>query len=418
MNRLSRPMLLTHLEERAFAAPQVGAPNSRRIGAEVELIPVDAATGRPCLLEDGPGPAVLPFLRRFGARQGWMEQRTAKGVACFAVATGGSVSFEPGGQIEYASSPSRSATTLINRLRSVVLPLRAAAAAEGISLLTVGIDPRNPVEQVALQLSCDRYTRMAAHFARIGPSGARMMRQTAAFQISVDFEDQALERWRLLNGLAPFVTAIFANSPMYAGEDTGHRSFRAHCWRMLDPQRTGLPYDPQRPIEAYLEFALGAPAILLPTVGGRCASFDYWLSQANPSLDEWETHLTTLFPDVRPRGHLELRSIDAVDPAGYPAALAMVAGLVYQPDARRQALDLLPAPDLGLLERAGRLGLTDPELARTASDLFQLALTGCAALGTKFLHPAHLEEARAYFDHYTRLGRSPADEFEACAVAA
>jgi glutamate--cysteine ligase len=307
---------------------------------------------------------------------------------------------------------------LINRLRDVVLPLRAAAAGEGITLLTLGIDPRNPVEQVPLQLSCDRYTRMAAHFARIGPSGARMMRQTAAVQISVDFEDQALERWRLLNGLAPFVTAVFANSPVYAGRQTRHRSFRAHCWRMLDPQRTGLPYDQHCPVEAYLDFALGAAAILLPTIDGKCVSFGTWLSRANPSLDEWDTHLTTLFPEVRPRGRLELRSIDAVDPAWYPAALALVAGLTYEARARRAALDLLPAPDLGLLERGGRLGLTDPEIARTASDLFELALRGCVALGTKFLQPAHLEEARAYFERYTRFGHSPADEFRACAVAA
>src|SRR5262249_6152426 len=195
-----------------------------------------------------------------------------------------------------------------------------------------------------------------ATFSRIATTGPKWMLHPAPSHISVDFEDHPLELWRLLNCLAPFVTAMFANSPVYGGEDTGHRSFRAHCWRMLDPQRTGLPYEQHRPVEAYLDFALGAPAILLPTVGGRCASFDYWLSRANPSLDEWETHLTTLFPEVRPRGHLEVRSIDALDPAWYPAALAMVAGLAYQADTRRDALDLLPAPDLGLLERAGRLG--------------------------------------------------------------
>jgi len=418
MTRLNRPMLQAYLEERTFSAPGVGAPNSRRIGAEAELIPIDAATGRPCPLDDGAGPATLPFLRRFASRQGWVEQRTPKGVPCFAVPTGGSITFEPGGQIEFASLPSRSASTLINRLRGVVLPLRAAAAAEGITLLTVGIDPRNPVEQVPLQLSCDRYVRMAAHFARIGQSGARMMRQTAAFQVSVDFENQPFVRWRLLNALTPFVTAIFANSPVYAGRYTRHRSFRAHCWRLLDPQRTGLPYDEERPVEAYLEFALGAPAILLPTVDGRCDSFDSWLARANPSLDEWEAHLTTLFPEVRPRAHLELRSMDAIDPAWYPAALAMVAGLVYEPRAREAALDLLPAPDLGLLERAVRVGLADSAIARTASDLFELALSGCAALGTKFLQPVHLEEARTYFERYTRVARSPANELKVRAVAA
>ncbi len=418
MSRLSRTALLDQLRERVFAPPAVAALTPRRVGAEVELIPVDATTGRPCPLEEGDGPATLPFLRRFAARQGWIEQRSAKGVACFAVRGGGVVTFEPGGQIEYASPPSRSATALINRLRAVVLPLRAAAAGEGITLLTLGIDPRNPVEQVPLQLSCDRYRRMAEHFARIGPNGARMMRQTAALQVSLDFEAEPLLRWRLLNAVAPFLTAIFANSPVYAGRNTRHRSYRAHCWRTLDPRRTGLPYDERRPLEAYLDFALGAPAILFPTVGGQCLSFGEWLDRASPSMDEWDAHLTTLFPEVRPRGHFELRSMDAIDPSSYPAALALVGGLTYESHARLAALDLLPPPDLGLLERAGRLGLGDPTIAQTASDVFEIGLAGCAALGSKFLHPGHLEEAWDYFERYTRVGRAPANELRGCAFAA
>jgi glutamate--cysteine ligase len=417
VTRLTRRALLTHLAERVFAAP-VATLTPRRVGAEVELLALDAQTGRPCPVEGDGVPASLPFLRRLGARQGWVEQRTAKGAVSFTVRGGGVVSFEPGGQIEYASPPSRSLSGLIERLRSVVLPLRSAAAAEGIAMLTVGIDPINPVERVPLQLHSERYSRMAAHFARIGPFGARMMRQTAAFQISLDFDDEPQLRWRLLNALSPFVTAVFASSARYAGRDTGHKSFRAHCWRMLDAGRTGVPYGERRPVEAYLEFALAAPAILYPTVRNHCLSFGDWLARANPTLEEWEAHLGTLFPEVRPRGHLELRSADAVDPAWYAAPLAFVAGLAYEPTALRAALELLPAPDLGLLERAGRLGLDDPVIARTAVDLFDLALDACGRLGPRFLHPAHLEEARGYFEQYTRRGRSPAGDPASRAVAA
>jgi len=418
MTRLDRGALAAHLADRVFVAPAMATLTPRRVGAEVELLALDAQTGRPCPLIGEGAPATLPFLRRFAARQGWTEERTPKGAVSFAVHGGGILSFEPGGQIEYASPPSRSLTGLVNRLRGVVLPLRAAAAADGIALLAVGIDPVNPVDRVPLQLDSERYRRMAAHFGRLGPAGARMMRQTAAFQISVDFDDEPRLRWRLLNALSPFVTAIFASSATYAGGDTGHKSFRAHCWRQLDPLRTGLPYGERRPVEAYLDFALAAPAILYPTVEGQCLPFGTWLARANPTLEEWEAHLGTLFPEVRPRGHLELRSADAVDPAWYPAPLAFVTGLAYEPRALRTALDLLPPPDVELLERAGRLGLGDPAIARTAVDLFEVALGAAAALGPRFLEPAHLEEARAYFEHYTRLGRSPAGDPASRAVAA
>ncbi len=418
MTRLSRSDLLAHLEGCVFTAPAMASLTPRRMGAEVELIPLDASSGRRLPLESGAGPAILPFLRRFAARQGWSEARTPKGVPCFLVRGGGTIGFEPGGQIEYSAPPSRSVTALVNRLRSVVVPLRAAAAAEGIELLSSGIDPHNSQADAPMLLDSKRYRRMAEHFATIGPFGGVMMRQTASIQVSLDFDDEPRARWRLLNAIAPFVTAIFASSPVYEGNPTGHQSFRAHAWRRLDPRRTGLPFDGARPAQAYLEFALAAPALLLPTVGGHCLPFGEWMARANPSLEEWEVHLSTLFPEVRPRGHCEVRSADAVDPAWYAAPLAFLAGLTYDPHAARAALELVPAPDPALLERAGRHGLHDPAIARTAAELFEIALAGCRALGSGFVHPAHLEEARAFSERYTRRGLSPAADVTSAAIAA
>ncbi len=81
------------------------------------------------------------------------------------------------------------------------------------------------------------------------------------------------------------------------------------------------------------------------------------------------------------------------------------------------AADLLGEPDPALLERAGRLGLGDPVLARMASDLAAIALQGCAALPSGYFPRPDLEQAREFFDRYTRRGRSPADELDAAVVA-
>ena len=417
---LTRGALAADLAANVFAAPAEATLTPRRVGAEVELIPVEAASGRRCPIEPSAGEAIatLPFLRRFGARGGWHETRTSKGAPCFELPDGGTLTYEPGGQLEYSSPPCRTASALLGRLRGVILPLQAAGAAEGIDLLAIGIDPCNAVDRAPLLLALKRYERMAEYFAARDPAGAVMMRQTAAFQLALDMDDEPLARWRVLNAAAPYVTAIFANSPIYAGESTGARSQRAGVWRALDPSRTGLPWDGSRPVEAYLEFALAAPAMLLPMVGGRHLSFGDWLSRARPTLDEWREHLTTLFPEVRPRGHLELRSADAVPPQWYAAPLALGVGLVYDPRALRMALDLLGRPDPALLERAGRLGLRDPAIRQTAVDLADIALAGCAALGPSYFHPVDLEQARTYFDRYTRRGRSPADDVERAEIAA
>jgi glutamate--cysteine ligase len=413
-----RAALEADLAEQVFAAPPSATLTPRRVGAEVELIPVEATTGRRCPLEPGGVAGTLPLLRRFGARQGWSETCTAKGTPCFELPAGGTLTFEPGGQLEYSSPPCRSPSALLALLRSVVLPLRAAAANDGIELMAVGIDPLNPVDQAPLLLRTKRYARMAEYLGRIGPAGARMMRQTAAFQVSLDLDDEPWLRWSVLNAAAPYITAIFANSPIYEGSATGCRSTRAQVWRALDPARTGLPWDGQAPVSAYLDFALHAPAILLPQLHGEHRPFGEWLRHARPTMEEWRDHLSTLFPEVRPRGHLELRSCDAVGPQWYAAPIALAVGITYDPWALRAAADLLGRPDLGLLDRAGRLGLGDSTIRRSAVDLVDIAMAGCQALGPAYFHPSDLEQARCFFDQYTRRGRSPADDLVGAEIAA
>jgi glutamate--cysteine ligase len=418
MNRAMRAVLEADLAEQAFNAPPTASLTPRRIGAEVELIPVETASGRRCPLETDSVPGTLPFLRKFGARQGWRETCTAKGTPCFELPAGGTLTFEPGGQLEYSSPPCRSPSALLALLRSVVLPLRAAAANDGIDLLAVGIDPFNSVDHAPLLLRTKRYARMAEYLGRMGPAGARMMRQTAAFQVSLDLDDEPWLRWSVLNAAAPYVTAIFANSPVYDGSATGCRSTRAQVWRALDPARTGLPWDRGAPVSAYLEFALRAPAILLPQLHGEHRPFGEWLRHARPTAEEWREHLSTLFPEVRPRGHFELRSCDAVSPQWYAAPLALAAGITYDPWALRAAADLLGHPDLGLLHRAGRAGLGDPVIGRTSRDLVEIAIAGCRALGPGYFHPSDLEQARCFFDQYTHRGRSPADDVVGAEIAA
>jgi glutamate--cysteine ligase len=418
MKALSRSVLINDLRNNAFAAPGSGVLSPGRIGAEAELIPVETHTGCRCEIEGDGSTATLPFLRRYGQRQRWKEERTPKGTPCFALPEGGSLTFEPGGQLEYSSPACRSASHLLGLLRRTILPLRAAAEMEGITLLASGIDPLNSIEAAPLLLHARRYERMAEYLARRGPDGARMMRQTAAFQISLDLGDQPLLRWRVLSAASPYVTAIFANSPIYAGQYSGYLSTRAAVWREVDPLRTGIPYGPSDPVGTYLEFALAAPAILLPDIGGESRPFAEWLDCAEPSLHDWHEHLSTLFPEVRPRGHLELRSADALDPRWYAAPLALTAGLLYDPQTLQAADDLLGAPDPALLERCCREGLHDDHLGRVARDLFELALQGCRRLSTGYFDPADLEEANAYFEQYTRQGRSPADELVESAIAA
>jgi glutamate--cysteine ligase len=380
---------------------------STRMGVEVELLAHDAATGfpRPLL---GDVNAVVPTIRRYAATAGWSERSSGGDVPYFDIPGRATISFEPGGQIEISTVASESVAELVGSTQLIVHRLHSVLDDVGVRLESVGIDPRNDARSIPLQLEVDRYEKMTRYFESIGPYGIRMMRQTAAIQVSFDRGPRPLERWRLLNDLAPYVVAIFANSRYYRGLDTGHRSFRAKCWRELDPSRTGTAAPNDDPAGSYTDFALAANDMAQSVERQRLVPFGGRVSGDDAAL-AWQNHLTTLFPEVRPRGHYEVRSCDAIAPHWYAAPIVFLCGLAYDETASRDAAELVGNSG-DLLGAAGEIGLRSPSLAATARDLFHAALRGARRLGEQRVGAAELEVAAEFCRKYTATGRSPADE--------
>ena len=387
---------------------------SRRIGAEIEFLVCDAASHRAVPIEpdETSERATLPILRRAAERYGWREALAPCGAPAFVLTNGGELSFEPGGQLEYSAPPVESASTLVADVRAVASTLRETLGDHGIELGEVGIDPCTPLHETRLQLAnVSRYRDMDAYFASIGRFGARMMRQTASIQVSLDVGDQAREVWAVLNGVAPYALAVFANSAIHELARTGQQSYRAAVWRALDPARTGLRAVTGEPDE-YLSFALDAPAMFFVGREQQYLPFGEWLESGTVTLDDWRTHLTTLFPEVRPRGHFEVRSCDAIPGCWYAAPILLFTGLAYDPAARREALELLEesAADATLLARAGICGVHDEGIRGVALQLFDLALRGCAKLGPRIVAPGLIDEAREFVRRFPARGRSLADD--------
>jgi glutamate--cysteine ligase len=278
--------------------------------------------------------------------------------------------------------------------------VRDAMLNAGIELIARGVDPYNDIDAVPLQLHRDRYTNMTRYFDSIGPSGVRMMRQTAALQINLERGDDPKFRWRLLNSLAPIVVALFANSREYARRPTEWASYRARLWRTLDTSRTGIVYDETGHVERYLSFALDAIYMRGADDGSAYRAFRERIREPGIEMEDWLFHLSTLFPEVRPKEFFELRSADTIEPDALATPVAFVTGLVYDDESARHAADLIGAPSEELLERAGRLGLADPEIRRIAPGLIALALDGARRLGTDYLRTSHLAAAH---DHFARV---------------
>src|SRR6476661_2059618 len=353
-------MLLDDVRQRLFAPSTSATPHA--VGLELELIPLLRSTRKPAPAVATSGMAsTSSVLSRLASREGWSEQPAGEDPSSWTLADGGRISFEPGGQIEISTAPKATASEVITASQGIVARLRDAMSDEGIDLVARGVDPYNDIDSVPLQLHRERYTRMTRYFDAIGPSGVRMMRQTAALQINLEHGDDPLARWRLLNGLAPIVVALFANSRDYAGERTGWASYRAQLWRTLDSSRTGIAYDDVDPAGRYLSFALDAGAMRAPEGGSR-RSFREWMRDPAVSRDDWIFHLSTLFPEVRPKEFFELRSADTIEPDSLAAPVVFVTSLVYDEPSAREAARLLGRPGPELLERAGRDGLADAAL--------------------------------------------------------
>lgn len=333
----------------------------------------------------------------------------------------GRLTVEPGGQVELSSRPGPDLAATADTVHHDLTLLRRRATSCGVRLIGSGFDagrrPRRITEE-------PRYVAMERYFRPWGAAGPRMMCSTASVQVNIEAQagDEAPgDRWDLLHAVGPVLVAAFANSPGGPGRYAGFRSSRQAIWQSLDPARTAGPtVDPGTdPAAAYARWALDAPLMLVRRDGPdwsapRGLSFRQWLRHGRaavpdrppPTLDDLTRHLTTLFPPVRPRGHLEVRYLDAQPGCWWIVPTAVVAALVDDPRAGEQARAAGEAVR-GRWAVAARRGLTDPALARAAVAVLDAAARSLRGDPATQRYAGHVE---AYLQRWTLRGRSPADD--------
>ncbi len=383
-----------------------------RIGLEAELIPVSSDTGARLGVDPTPSSPVgtRALLERAAGRTRGKVEVGPHGVPYARLPGVGVLSYEPGGQLELSTDPFHAVDPLIAATERALRPLAQDAAELGITLLARGMDSGRDVRDVPFVVGSERHRRQRAHYDRIGPWGSRMMVLSAALHLNLDLGGRPVRRWWAANRLAPLLTALFANSPGAADEEAlPVRSLRAEQWRHLDPSRSGVFGQTDDAGRDYLTFALGAADFLGTEEGEEARPFRAaWEEGAD--LPRWRAHLTTLFPEVRPRGYLELRSVDGLRPAWYAVPLVVAVGLLYDPVALLSTEDALPRADEGLLVRAGREGVRAEDVRCAALDAFDLALSGARALGPGVVGGESLERAEEFRRRFTAQARDPGDE--------
>src|SRR5439155_6346311 len=128
------------------------------------------------------------------------------------------VTLEPGGQLELSGQQCESVHCAEREFAEHVQQIVTVGDEMGVAFLGLGMQPISTLDAIEW-VPKRRYGIMGPYMLRVGTLGQRMMKQTATVQVNIDYgsERDAMHKLRVGMGLAPLLTAIFANSPLSDG---------------------------------------------------------------------------------------------------------------------------------------------------------------------------------------------------------
>ena len=320
-----------------------------RVGAEMEKFGV-YEDGTPVPYEGDSGVrAILEEL----AKKGWKPEAESEGGPLIALLRdGASVTLEPGSQLELSGAPLLHAHQICAEFRAHLAEIAPFSQEKKIHWLGLGFHPfatRDAYTMVPKQ----RYAIMREYLPTRGSLALDMMLRTSTVQANYDYlsEADAMVKMRVALKLSPLTTAMFANSPFYEGQPFGGKSYRAKVWLDTDPDRSGLVpslWKKNASFVDYVEWALDVPMFMFKRDGEKVVNTgqtfrSFWksgFSGHKPTMSDWQTHLNTLFPEVRLKKTIEVRGADAQGAtAGLHAARALDRDPLRRQGARRRRSD-------------------------------------------------------------------------------
>ena len=360
-------------------------PADWRIGTEHEKFGFRKSDLSPLPYEGADGiNAMLEGLMQFG----WQGKYEDDKIIGLSRKGGVAVSLEPAGQLELAGAPVPTLHDTHAELRAHLDEVRVVAETLGQSYMGIGYSPLWGLDD-APRMPKGRYELMEKYMPTRGGRGLEMMLLTATVQVNLDFASEAdmAEKLRIGLALQPLATALFANSPFRDARATGHLSERSLTWTDTDPDRTGmleLAFSDDFGFARYVDYALDVPMYFVIRDGrfidALGMNFRDFLAGRLPALpnekptgQDWENHLTTLFPEARVKRFIEMRGADSGSEATICALSAFWVGLLYDAATQRRTAALIAdwsAEERETLRRTAPIsGLATPFRGGTLRDV-------------------------------------------------
>ena len=229
------------------------------------------------------------------------------------------ISLEPAAQLEVSISPQEDIARIGLIYERFLLEIQPILDMYSYEIVTTGYQPASKVETLSL-IPKERYRLMDRYFEKIGPFGRRMMRGTAATQVSIDYfsEEDFKDKYEIAYRLKDVLSHMFSNTPVYEGQTYEGENLRKHIWENTDKQRFDVePFMKNATLSFadYVDFIMQTPVIV-----NKCDKADVYDERTIAEIcherrlteEEMIHYMSMVFPMIRAKQFLEIRYTDSM----------------------------------------------------------------------------------------------------------
>tara|TARA_A100001011_G_C14201449_1_gene795844 strand:+ start:34 stop:1257 length:1224 start_codon:yes stop_codon:yes gene_type:complete len=279
-------------------------------------------------------------------------------------------SLEPGGQLEWASTPYKNLNDLEDSIVKQRKLLKEVLETKKLKIIPFGLDPNFSPIDIEL-INQKRYIYMDKNMIKSGSMGQWMMRCTSSIQVNFDAssKNDMEELVFVADCLHPIASYLFSNSPFKKKEPAYEKNLRNIIWANTDNLRCNNLFDQgiyfkKNLIDQYINFFLSVPAIFSLDHKGKViqekSSIGELLLEKKENGTLNKNHILSLlrqvFTNVRIKNLVEIRGADRT-PEGFEIApAAFWTGLLMDKSIRENILTTVSSwgrKDRALLNNAG-----------------------------------------------------------------
>lgn len=261
-------------------------------------------------------------------------------------------SMEPGGQIEWASSPFSSLWDIKKEFDIHLKNENYLCSNYNIKRMPFSLEPIFSPKDIDL-VNQKKYKLMNRLFKKMGNHGQWMMRNTASVQLNIDYssEKEANEMAYIADVIQPLYSILFSNSPFMNGCAVKSKNMRWIIWNDTDKNRCGSLFSKginklESIIDDYINYIKKLETIFIQDESGHVIEFKGSLAEMINSDPENEKDLILsafrqVFTHVRFKSVLEIRGSDRPLDEFELSPAAFMAGLLTNNSSREILLEMI-----------------------------------------------------------------------------